>query len=1189
MVSRDAPPGWHFLGETKGGLWGMFVPDTQREYTEEERIAYKQRQAKQELKRRLAHAKSLSEAERDRQCNKLIDQLPLYAHHREDLKRRGLSDELISAGKFRSVDKFHKLDFEVSYNLAGVDISGRSLTNKVAGYIVPVWNELQQIVGYQVRNDDNSEDAPKYVWATSKKNKRRKKPATPHLQNGELPLTFCVPKSILDNKSNLGKKHFQSAERLLLKDSLSEKSKSDKFLEGHINLSEGILKPWIIAQLRGLLVIGAAGGNFASSPEILKRYLEAAKEIVGETNQVVLWADAGAIANKYVMIQYRKVYYLLRKWGYTLQIAWWGQIDKNCKDGDEYLDEYELITWGQFEGMSRHPNRLWDGVKKEINRIKKLLRRTPKASMPTLQAIKPEKKLEYVPGFLPSYGEYVELGCPKIVYKNNERVTIWTEAIAKGWVHILDKSAPGLGKSHTAGTLKAEDLDVDQLMYLASDHRNPTTLTVEKNFCDVFPRHGGLERDPNRLTPSGQPFLVHPTPDSNKDRYIHGNCSRHHIFAATRNKNLNLESSNNIICQGCNLFTKCHSSIGCPGDMYGYLHHRIYALKHSRVRLHPDSAPLPEKYDYSQIGLFWDEASVLIRSKKSINVRISDLHQTIGLQATLGDIETLSLDPSLIKVYKVLLQLFSLKKKSIPRYGLKDNDILSKLGKAPHDISESIGELAEKISPNLDFLMEHPDSVEYSPFKKGFGKFNNLLRDKHNKETKNKLESLPLNWLIPLLEVWAGYVPGYFSFNNGIFTIHQFDNRHYDVARLAAFNIYLDGTMPTENLSLKLGIPEEHILQLETQLPDYSNLEIVQIHGMGVLGCDRRQSQQERVNIIREALVKLESEKNNIEVEDIGFIERKAFASYGDGYHFRDSRGINRFSDKKALIAIGAPYANIGESMAEYGLLMKAKRKRERYRGNIDSHLLLKFACNLPLPYFSMLLQNQNYTEQDFIDGLVQAEVLQEIGRLRSHLRMEENLTYYFVGDYDLSSILSELPGVKYTPRQAIEISPMAATKEQRTKLLVMNAIGNLLSRGIINPKQKEVVWELEAYSSIQVKQERISQLAKEFGGWKQIVKLIENTLKGINCKNKSSKENFEDDEWIIQTYLPLIADDFENEPIDAIKNLIEVASVYGWRKFQEFIATLVDETQQKFIEVIFYVYELINKSFIEEIIIDSG
>lgn len=647
MTSRDAPPGWRYVGETKSGLWGMFVPNTQREYTEEERTVYKQRQAQQELKRRLSHAKSLREAERDRQCNKLIDQLSLYRHHREDLKRRGLSSELINAGKFRSVDQFHRLENEVSYNLAGIDISGRSLTNKITGYIVPIWNESRQIIGYQIRNDDNSEDAPKYLWATSKRNKRRKKPATPHLHNGELPLTFCVPESNLDNNSKLSKEHFKSAEPLQLKDSSIENYKGDRLTKGFINLSEGILKPWIIAQLRRLLVIGAAGGNFASSPQTLKRYLEAAKGIIGDTKQVVLWADAGAIANRHVMREYRKVYYLLKNWGYNLQIAWWGQIDKNCLDGDEYLGEYGLLTWGQFEGMSRHPNRFWDGVKKEIGKINKLLNRIPKQpDISFSPELLKENKLEYVPGFLPSYGEYVDLGCPKIIYKNSERITIWIESVTKGWSHILDKSAPGLGKSYAAGSLSANCMGMNQLMYMASDHRNPTTLTIEKNYFDVFPRHGGLHWDNSRFTPSNRPFLIHPTADSSNK--IPGNCSRHHIFSATRNKNLNLESSKNIICQGCNLLHKCQTGVG---DNYGYLSQRMTALKHLQIRLHPDSTPLPESYDYSTVGIFWDETSVLMRSKKKINVKLSDLYQIIGYHATASDFEKVSSDSPLTNVY----------------------------------------------------------------------------------------------------------------------------------------------------------------------------------------------------------------------------------------------------------------------------------------------------------------------------------------------------------------------------------------------------------------------------------------------------------------------------------------------------------------------------------------------------------
>ncbi|NJN07472.1 MAG: hypothetical protein HC815_05585 [Richelia sp. RM1_1_1] len=1182
---RSAPPGWKYVGETKGGLWGMFVPDTQQEYTEEERTAYKQRQAQQELKRRLSQAQSLSESERDRNHTKLLNQLFLYSHHCEDLRRRGLSDELIRAGKFRSIDQFHKLDFEVSYNLAGVDISGSSLTNYVTGYIVPVWNEYFQIIGYQIRNDNNAEDAPKYVWATSKRNKRRRKPASSHLQNGEIPLTFCVPISILDNSLKLSKNLFQGVEPLPLQNYSAKNNRSDK-LKSCINLSEGILKAWIIAQLREVVVIGAAGGNFTSSPELLKRYVESASVMLGNTKESVLWADAGAIANPHVMRQYRKIYYLLKRWGYTLKVAWWGQIDKNCLDGDEYLGEYELLTWGQFEGLSRHPNRFWDSVKKEIGKIKRCLRRTPITPNFSLESSKSENKLEYVPGFLPTYGEYVDMGCPLIIYKNDERVTIWTEAVTKGWSHILDKSAPGLGKSHTAGTLSAEDLGMNQLMYLACDHRNPTTLTIEKNFRDVFPRHGGLYYDESRLTPNNRPFLIHPTASSNEKK-MPSNCSRHHVFTATRSKNLNLESSKNIICQGCNLLHKCQTG---NGNGYGYLLDRIYALKHSRIRLHPDSAPLPENFDYSQVGIFWDEASVLMRSKKKIEVRLSDLHQTVGYQATASDFEQLESDSILINVYKVVFELFELSPESLPRYGLNDSSIVERFGKTPQDKTrELIADLVERLSPNLDFLVELSDAVEYSPGKKGIGKFNRLLRDKHNKEIKNKLESLPLNWLVPMLEVWAGYVPGYFSFNNGVFTIHQFDSRHCDVARSSAFNVYLDGTMRTENLSLKLGIPKEHILVVETELPDYSNLEIVHIPEMGVLGRDRRETQQVRVELMREAIVKLES-SNNILPEDIGCIERKAFARDGDGYHFRDSRGINRFSDKKVLIGIGAPYANIGEMVAEYGLLMKAKRKREGNDKVFNPQFLLNLICNLKIVNIGALYK-VDYTEQDFIEGLVRAEILQEIGRLRSHLRLNEPLIYYFIGEYDLSPILEELPGIKYTIRQTAEISPMSVGGEERTKLMVITAIGSLLSQGIISPLQRQVESELENYSPIgKVKQERISQLMQELGGWSQAVNLIKNTLSAVALDEEvPATDNHFDDDWIIKVYFPLISQNTViKEPVTAVRELIEVASVYGWVKFKEFIIRIEHGLQQKIIELVLYVYSLIDTLSLEEFI-ESG
>ena len=1184
----NAPPGWKFIGDTANGQWGMFVPDTEREYSEEERAAYKQRQQQLKLNQRSSYAKSLSEAERHHQHGKLIENLTLHPHHRDDLIRRGLSEELIRVGKFRSIDKFQKLDFEVSHNLAGVNISGWSLTNNVIGYIVPVWNEHSQFIGYQIRNDNNADDAPKYLWATSKPNLRRRKGASSHLPNGELPLTFCIP-SGFGIETNPSKK-----------------------LSGCINLSEGMLKAWIIAQLRELLVIGAAAGNFAASPETFKRYLEAASTMLDGTKQVVLWADAGAIANKDVMLQYRRTYYLLKKWGYTLQIAWWGQIDKNCKDGDEYLDEYELLTWAQFEGMSHHPNRFWESVKQELGKIKKCLRRTPPT--PTFSPELPQKqnKLEYVPGYLPTYDEYVKMGCPKITYKNDERVSIWKEAILKGWLHILDSSGTGLGKSHTVGTLTADYMGVKQLMYLASDHRNPTTITIEKNFVDVPPRHAGLFEDRTRFTPDGKPFLVHSSGKGEQKPAIPSNCARSHVFLKTTAKNLNLESSNNIICQGCNLFPLCQGGTDVPDS--GFLSQRNEALRHPEVRLHPNSMPPSSAHDYLNTCLIWDEASQLLNVKKKIEVRMPDFLQTVGQTSAMhlgfGDYPG---NLPLTFVYKVLYKLFNTKRKSstsrrsstcdlrlatcdlsLGRYGLDDKAISEMLGKAPDNIGESIEELLKDLVPDLDFLHELSDTIDTSKLskadRKGTGRFNNLLREEHNKEAEKKLESLPLNWLVPMLEVWAGWVPGCFSYNNGVFTIYQLDDRHRDAARSAAANIFLDATTSIDNFSLKLGVPKQQVLHIETETPDYSNVEIRHILDMGNLGKDRRPSQQMRVDLIREKIVDFEVAKGNL-ADSVKVIERKAFAREGDGYHFRDSRGINRFSNAKALISIGVPCANIGDMSAEYSLLMKDKRMRAKLSAN-SARFMLNLVCHLPTDDVVSLIPECGYTVQDFIDSSTRAEILQEIGRLRSHLRMDESLTFYFVGDYDLSPVLAELPGVKYTRQDAIEVSPMCSAGKERTKLMVLNAVGNLISRGVIKPKQEDVVAELEAHSPLgSVTQGYVSQLMKDLGGWRAAKNLIRNTLDAVALEGKRprTENSFEDEEWIISTYLPLIASIAITDPVEAVKELVDIALVHGWNKFKEFVSQIEHGLQQQLVELVLEIYALVDMASLEELAIDGG
>ncbi|BDA72372.1 hypothetical protein CAL7716_065380 [Calothrix sp. PCC 7716] len=1192
MNTHDAystPPGWKFVGLTSGGQWGMFVPDTTREYTEAERIAYKERWQQLQVERRKQHAESLDERERHYQHRKLIDQLSLHSRHREDLQRRGLSDELIRAGLFRSIDQYQKLDFEVSYRLAGVGITGKSLTNFTTGYMVPVWNEYFQIVGYQIRNDNPGDDNPKYFWASSKSNKKNTG-ASVHLQNGELPLTFCVPVRIArlkSNNENLSKNFSGSAELLQNPGLLAENHESEKLRLRYIMLAEGILKPWILSQIRDCLCIGAAGGNFAASPQTLKRYLEAASVMLAGSKQVVLWADAGAVSNKQVMRQYKKTYQLLKKWGYELQVAWWGQVDKSHPDPDEYAGKYELLTWNQFESLSRNPLQFWDSVKQQLSKLSNVFKQKRgvgfKPNGDKKQVIVNE--LNYIPGQLPNYDEYLELGCPKIIYQASERFTLWQEATDKGWKNILDKSLPGLGKSYTAGSLKASEFDsIKQLFYLASDHRNPTTLTVEKNFVDLIPRHNGLELDKTRTTPLGKPYLVRPTDGVDESKLTKSNCFREHMFRVLAAKNIhNIESHDNPICGGCHLNHACPHNIG---DGFGFRFLRTETLKHPQVRAHPDSLPMIEDYRYDQCGLIWDEVSQLMRVRTKIEVRLDDFKQTVGELA-------LTASETYDKLKQVLLQLEDLfasnNSLKFPRYGFGDAQVREIIGELPDNLYDIISNLLEVLTPNLSFVAEKADSISTSvgtkQDKARDRKINKLLRGDNYKEVKQQLNLVGLNWLAPFLEVLGNYVDGSLAFNKGVLTIHLADYRHRDVARAAKFNIYLDGTMDVRHLALKLHSDVEDILVVEQAVPSYDNLTIVHVTGMGTLGKDRRkQSMLPRVLACRDGII------NSHPGKKASFIERKVHALDGDGYHFRDGRGVNRFLDTQVLTSLGVPYSHIGEMAAEYQILTGKQVDLNVHANNQFSQINFENADTALSEDIDNVVtevveevddivaklfnkkndadNNQLLSFQEFIDGMVCAEILQESGRLRSHLRLNEELVYYFVGDFDISFVKDELPGCKFVKKPVIEIAVEAASYGEQTQYAIIKSLGEYILKGKHDVRQPDVMVTMAE----PVSQGRISQIVKELkyeGGWRQLRQAAIDLIASLTARNRGKPIDLDDDlEWLRNIYLPLIG---EEPPSEMIANLLGAVGVVGI-KFRDVLVNTNIEVKTQLLTVVFAV-----------------
>ncbi len=321
-------PDFKYLGQTKDGLWGKYVSllDCDRQLDSEAERERWRREQELKIQQRLEaeqrrHAESLSEAKRDKEIRKILGQLSLSDTHRAHLKHdRSFSDEEIALNCYRSIEKFQKLDTEVSHQLAGVSITGRSLTHFDSGIICPILNPEGLFVGWQLRRD-NSDDTGKSRWASSKSDKRQGG-ATSHLQNGELPLGFYRPTGGITKRDSIG-------------------------------LTEGVgFKPSHTAELFGQIVIGASGGNFGGSPQTFKHYLDSASKELGGTKLTTLYADAAAVSNHAVLNQYRRTYELAQGWGYTLQVAWWRQIDKTAPDSDELqpneIQAIRHISWDEF-------------------------------------------------------------------------------------------------------------------------------------------------------------------------------------------------------------------------------------------------------------------------------------------------------------------------------------------------------------------------------------------------------------------------------------------------------------------------------------------------------------------------------------------------------------------------------------------------------------------------------------------------------------------------------------------------------------------------------------------------------------------------------------------------------------------------------------------------------------------------
>jgi hypothetical protein len=524
-----------------------------------------------------------------------------------------------------------------------------------------------------------------------------------------------------------------------------------------------------------------------------------------------------------------------------------------------------------------------------------------------------------------------------------------------------------------------------------------------------------------------------------------------------------------------------------------------------------DSTPGSD-FEWGKTGLIFDEALRIIKPLKLVEVKLKDVEQALAQLAMIAP----EINTALTPIFQLLIDSLSGKKK-LPRYGYKDGKVRQLFWDAL--VSPSIQEdaltepfqgqscqlactitdsplppliqkAAAVLEPDLSFLQE-PDGVSVkdvpSKWKAIAFRANQILRQQSYQEMTSKAENVPLNWLVLFLEVLSGAVRGALQLERGKLIVATRNNRHSDIAVGSKWNIYLDSTANRQYLGLWLDVPEAEILHVEQVLPSYNNLQVIQVNGLGLAGKERSALCDRRIEALRSQFrewipdIVIEDWKDKLPEDEP--LHDRGKARYLA--KFRDTRGANYAQDAPALASFGIPYPNIGSLELLYTVLTGKPAGKDE-------------------PEF-----------QEFVDWSVQSEIIQTVGRLRSHLRPNKQLKYYFCADYDLSFL--EKHSLKVTTLDAFEITPLAGTPTQIGRWEVLK----LLSKALETGQDIQKISQAEIAQALGITQGRVSQLFSSIGGWKPFKKLLAPLLE--NLKGRLINFNWEDMNFLRATLeLPL-------------------------------------------------------------------
>lgn len=432
----------------------------------------------------------------------------------------------------------------------------------------------------------------------------------------------------------------------------------------------------------------------------------------------------------------------------------------------------------------------------------------------------------------------------------------------------------------------------------------------------------------------------------------------------------------------------------------------------------------------------------------------------------------------------------------------------------PWGLSEIINSLEKEVEATLLDALREADSIDSGDWRNrqaARGKtrdINRQLRNQTMLENSERLKQLVSNWLVPFLKVWAGIEQGAMRFKRGVLNITTRDRRHAEIAKSMRFNVYLDTTGDRNYLAQYLDIAPGSIVQIEQTPADFTNLRIVQITGIGKGGKERSDTLKGRIEALHTTLKK--------QHPDAALLDHKVHAENHEaaGWWFNHNRATNQFEHRSTLIATGTPYQDIGALQSEY-IALTGDSNIER-----DS------------PGFAA-----------FVDWKVESEIAQAPGRLRAHRRQEEQLICYLINDLDLDFLKQYYPGATLETVDIGTICPEAADPAKKSFETIKRCLEDWWQKHGALPTQVEVA------SQTGIDQSWISRLCNAFvGGWKTLKKIVHDLV-----TTREDCEEFDDDDKLCATYLPLLAE--ENDGLAIAETLAWIVRDLGWHRWRQIVA----------------------------------